>query len=75
MVTGTVLSDDGHPLQGVLVMGEDLNYAETDEEGRFELRPPEAALFFWCSGFRPAAVPVRSGLHDVQVRMETLGRR
>lgn len=52
-VRGSVCSADGEPIEGVLVMGADLNYDETDEEGRFRLTRPEMALFFWCPGFLP----------------------
>ncbi len=52
-VRGTVRSIDGEPIEGVLVMGADLNYAETDSEGRFRVARPEMALFFWCTGFFP----------------------
>jgi hypothetical protein len=54
-VSGTVRSDDGAPIEGVLVMGVDLNYSETDGHGRFRLHRPEMALFFWCTGFLPEA--------------------
>jgi hypothetical protein len=50
---GTVRATDGEPIEGVLVMGADLNYSETDAEGRFRLTRPELALFFWCPGFLP----------------------
>lgn len=52
-VTGFVTTADGAPLQGVMVMGLDLNYAETDADGRFELTRPEMAVFCWLTGFRP----------------------
>jgi hypothetical protein len=54
-VNGTVRSRNGSPIQGVLVMGADLNYAETDAEGNFRLPRPEMALFFWRTGFIPEA--------------------
>ena len=54
-VSGIVRSASGAPLEGVLVMGADLNYAETDREGRFRLKRPEMVLFCWCSGFFPEA--------------------
>jgi hypothetical protein len=66
-VTGTVLSPEGAPIQGVLVMGADLNYAETDAEGRFLLMRPELALFFWCVGFLPRARPIERGENSVEV--------
>lgn len=52
-VIGTVTGVDGAPIEGVLVMGVDLNYAETDARGEFRVRSPEMALVFWCTGFRP----------------------
>lgn len=54
-IRGIVRSSDGGPIEGVLVMGTDLNYAETDAAGRFSLAAPEAALFFWCTGYIPHA--------------------
>jgi len=61
-VTGTVTGVDGAPIEGVLVMGVDLNYAETDAQGEFRVRSPEMALVFWCTGFRPhvRVLPPRS---------------
>lgn len=55
-VTGTVRDTLGEPVAGVLVMGLDLNYAETDATGRFRLARPEMALLFWSTGYRPAAL-------------------
>ena len=52
-VIGTVKGVDGAPIEGVLVMGVDLNYAETNVHGEFRVRSPEMALVFWCTGFRP----------------------
>ncbi len=52
-VVGTVTGIDGAPIKGVLVMGVDLNYAETNALGEFRVRNPEMALVFWCTGFRP----------------------
>jgi hypothetical protein len=66
-VTGTVRSVDGQPVEGVLVMGADLNYAETDPLGRFTLPRPEMALFFWCTGFRPVARVLSPGERKVDV--------
>jgi len=66
-VTGTVRSADGQPVEGVLVMGADLNYAETDPMGRFTLPRPEMALFFWCTGFRPVARVLSAGERKVDV--------
>jgi hypothetical protein len=66
-VRGTVLSPEGNPVPGVLVMGADLNYAETDSGGRFKLLRPELALFFWCSGFLPQVVPIPDGENQVNI--------
>ena len=66
-VSGTVRSADGQPVEGVLVMGADLNYAETDPLGRFTLPRPEMALFFWCTGFRPVARVLNAGEREVDV--------
>lgn len=48
-------------------MGADLNYSETDGEGRFRLKRPEMALFFWCTGFLPEARLLRSGEPRVDI--------
>jgi hypothetical protein len=65
--SGTVCLADGKPVEGVLVMGADLNYAETDAQGRFRLVRPEMALFFWCTGFLPAARVLNSGERSVHI--------
>ncbi len=70
-VTGTVRSPEGEPVEGVLVMGVDLNYAETDSSGQFALSRPEMGLFFWCTGFLPQARPLIAG----ESRMEVVLRR
>jgi len=66
-VRGTVRADDGSPVSGVLVMGADLNYAETGEDGSFRLARPEMALFFWCTGFLPEARVLSRGEDRVDV--------
>ena len=66
-VSGTVRSADGAPIEGVVVMGADLNYAETDREGRFRLVRPDMALFFWCTGFLPVTRLVNAGEPQVDV--------
>ena len=48
-------------------MGADLNYAETDPQGRFTLPRPEMALFFWCTGFRPAAHVLNPGERTIKI--------
>ena len=70
-VCGKVRSPDGAPIEGVLVMGADLNYAETDAEGRFRLKRPEMALFFWCTGFLPETHVLAAG----ETRVEKVLRR
>ena len=64
---GTVRAADGEPIEGVLVMSADLNYSETDAEGRFRLTRPELALFFWCPGFLPEVRLLPSGNSSVDV--------
>ncbi len=66
-VVGVVTGVDGSPIEGVLVMGVDLNYAETNAQGEFRVRSPEAALVFWCTGFRPMVrvLPRQSNRIDV----------
>ena len=66
-VKGRVRSAAGAPLEGVLVMGADLNYAETDREGYFRLARPDMALFFWCAGFLPEARLVNAREPHVEV--------
>lgn len=66
-VSGTVRSAAGEPIEGVLVMGADLNYAETDISGNFRLPRPEMALFFWCTGFFPHVRVLREGERRVDV--------
>lgn len=68
-VAGTVRTPDGAPVEGVLVMGADLNYAETDADGFFVLARPELALFFWCTGFMPLARALRNGENRVEVTL------
>ncbi|HUA85764.1 MAG TPA: hypothetical protein VMB85_18015 [Bryobacteraceae bacterium] len=67
MVTGTVRSDEGTPIEGVLVMGADLNYSETGADGCFRLPCPEMALFFWCTGFLPRACPLIPGENRIEM--------
>jgi len=68
-VAGTVRTADGAPIEGVLVMGADLNYAETDADGFFILARPELALFFWCTGFLPLARALPNGENRVEVTL------
>jgi len=72
-VSGTVLSASGTPIQGVLVMGADLNYAETDRDGNFRLPRPEMALFFWCTGFLPEARVLRAGERRIEITLRPVG--
>jgi hypothetical protein len=69
VVSGTVRADDGSPVSGVLVMGADLNYAETGDDGNFRLARPEMALFFWCTGFVPEARVLAHGEEHVEVTL------
>jgi len=66
-INGTVRAPEGSPIEGVLVMGADLNYAETDTQGSFRLARPEMALFFWCAGFQPTVHLLGSGEQQVSV--------
>ncbi len=52
-VSGTVRTSTGVPIEGVMVIGSDLNYVETDKNGFFEFKNPDTALVFWCTGFTP----------------------
>ena len=69
-ILGTVRTADGAPIEGVLVMGADLNYAETKADGSFVLARPELALFFWCTGFLPRARELRPGEDRVEVVLD-----
>ena len=69
MVSGTVRAVDGSPVAGVLVMGADLNYAETGDDGNFQLARPELALFFWCTGFLPEARVLARGQNHFDVTL------
>jgi len=71
-VSGVVRSAIGEPIEGVLVMGVDLNYAETDQEGKFRLLRPEMALFCWCTGYLPEARVLRTGESSVEIVMRPL---
>ena len=64
-LTGTVRTTTGVPIAGVIVMGSDLNYAETDANGFFEMKNPDHALIFWCSGYQPRPHVVQTGPLDV----------
>ena len=52
-MTGVVKTTTGVPIEGVMVIGSDLNYAETDSNGFFQLKNPDDALVFWCTGYKP----------------------
>ena len=66
-VTGVVRSAGGAPIEGVLVMGADLNYAETDRNGHFKLAQPEMVLFFWRTGYLPRTRLLHAGECRVEV--------
>lgn len=53
-------------------MGSDLNYAETDANGCFELKDPDCALVFWCTGFKPRPQLVQKGLDPMDVILSAL---
>ena len=71
-ISGTVRTSTGVPIQGVIVMGSDLNYAETDASGFFELKDPDCALVFWCTGFKPRPQLVQKGLDPIEVVLSSL---
>jgi hypothetical protein len=64
-LTGTVRTTTGEPIAGVIVMGSDLNYAETDTNGCFEMKNPDHALIFWCTGYQPRPQVVQASSLDV----------
>jgi hypothetical protein len=56
-----------------MVIGSDLNYAETDANGYFELKDPDCALVFWCTGFKPRPQIARRGMSEpLDVVLNTL---
>ena len=69
LVRGQVTCPEGKPLQGVLVMGLDLNYSETDAEGRFSLTRPEMALFCWYTGYRPTTHLLERDAAEIRIVM------
>lgn len=69
-VRGTVRSAAGEPVEGVVVMGADLNYTETDAEGRFCLNRPDMVLFFWCTGFLPEVRTLPPGEGRIEVILQ-----
>lgn len=71
-IRGTVRSEWGEPLEGVLVMGLDLVCAETDPTGSFILRRPEMALFCWCSGYYPRTFIINSGTEQVDFTLRAV---
>ena len=72
-VRGTVRSTTGVPIEGVLVMGTDLNYDETDPEGNFYLPRPEMALFFWCTGFEPKVYVLAASERKIEIVLRSIG--
>ncbi len=69
VVSGVVRTTTGAPVHGAMVIGCDLNYTETDANGYFELKNPDDAIVFWCTGFTPKTrlVPpgTAAGMMDV----------
>ena len=74
-VQGQVMSPEGTPLEGVLVMGLDLNYSETDAQGRFSLTRPEMALFCWYTGYRPTTHLLTRETQDIRIVMSPVVSR
>ena len=68
VICGTVKTTTGSPLSGVMVVGTDLNYAETDAEGRFEIKSQDKAVVCWCTGFFPQPVVACGGTVEVTLR-------
>ena len=74
-VSGTVRTTTGAPIAGVMVIGSDLNYVETDANGYFEFKNADSTLVFSCTGFRPQPqlVPRRmDGSLSLEVVLTTL---
>jgi hypothetical protein len=70
-IRGIVQSEEGVPLAGALVMGLDLSYAETAEDGTFTICNPEMALMFWCGGYYPAT-HVLNGLEQLRITLRAV---
>ena len=58
----------GEPIPGVMVIGSNLNWVETDDAGRYTLKMPDMAVFFWCSGFLPVSRVVGAERLDIDLR-------
>lgn len=73
-VSGTVRTTTGTPIAGVMVIGSDLNYVETDANGYFEFKNADNTLVFWCTGFRPQPqlVPRQMDGASLEVVLSTL---
>lgn len=74
-VRGIVRAETGEPVEGALVMGLDLGWAETGADGSFTLVNPEMALFFWCVGFYPRTHVLGRELSDVEMTLRAVRMR
>ena len=72
-ISGTVRTTTGSPLEGVMVIGTDLNYAETDAQGRFEIKSQDKAVVCWCTGFFPQPAVAMANGSTVEVTLRALG--
>ena len=72
-IRGVVRSETGEPVAGVIVMGADLAWVETDAEGEYALKQPDMALFFWCTGYHPRTYILRRTDTSVDVVLRTVG--
>lgn len=74
-VKGTVLKDDGQPLEGVNIMStgapENISSTTTGKDGRFELTKvqPEASIMFYCQGYKGLALKADFA-KEMSVKME-----
>ena len=74
-VIGSVRSESGDPVEGVLVVGAGLGYAETNADGSFRIQDPELALFFWCTGYHPQTFVLGGETRSVEVTLRAVGKK
>lgn len=74
-IVGSVRSETGEPVEGVLVVADGLGYSETNAEGNFRIQDPELALFFWCTGFYPRTVVLRGETRSVDVTLRAVSKK
>jgi hypothetical protein len=73
-VTGTVRSEAGEPIEGVMVIGADLGYVATGPDGSFAIINPEMALFFWRTGFRPQIHVLSADPRNIEITLQAMER-